>query len=608
MLNISPKKIDRACGSSEVVRKRRSMLRSHSSKGEEIISVVVLSDDSEEEDTNLTFVKYSGNKHDDLIGGSDASEWAQALSQMVNDKNGWHCLYVPKFQSIKAKEKLQFGLLNIYPKNYIQESLIDFACMYINDRCSIDESNIRKLQQNFPKALKARKDVSLNPAVKKSVEPLDDSDIELIPADEVDGKINEQDKAKEEKAELKYLNEVKACRKFFAFPCTFTSRLYETVCGKWDENKMKKIVKSESKHIDPFSVKALFYPFCISSHYILIIVVSPNWLKREIIQGEKFKIPLNEPRPCLVYMDSLSATCAQERKSDAEKAVIKSLQMFWEVSPELSKTEVTWEKLSIPKLKARVPQQEDWYNCGFFVLYFIEILMLRWPSSFPDIEKYKDGIKRILALAVSSPANFKTIRTHLRTLWLRRILSVRTIENFDHVHSLNFPTIDDVCTETDESDIEIKEICASDPLSLIEAEYFDVIQKTSVKAKANGDKDCDNTKSSSSEVPTIVEIYSINGAKDEQSSSSEVSTKEKISNVNGAKDEKPIVSELGKNTATEFAAPKFDETNDAELHSVINGINHVELIEYKETPVISESEVIKKKESNLDLQEIHIRN
>ncbi|KAL5206421.1 hypothetical protein ABZP36_034630 [Zizania latifolia] len=158
------------------------------------------------------------------------------------------------------------------------------------------------------------------------------------------------------------------CRdKFYIFNTYFYSKLEEALSGKGEFVKLRRWWKG----IDIYHRAYIILPIHGTAHWSLIIICIPS---KEINSG-----------PFILHLDSLEI----HHSAKIFDTVAKYLEAEWchlrkNPPPDISISETIWEDLprNIHKEKVQVPQQNNEYDCGIFMLYYIERFMREAPERF----------------------------------------------------------------------------------------------------------------------------------------------------------------------------------------------------------------------------------
>ncbi|KAI2799302.1 hypothetical protein BLOT_014463 [Blomia tropicalis] len=125
-------------------------------------------------------------------------------------------------------------------------------------------------------------------------------------------------------------------------------------------------LKKWTKDVDLFSKDFVFFPLIKDSHWFLAILC---YIGNMISPPEKsFYSEEKVYKPTIIYMDSLSLT----KRNDITKTFQKYLKFEFENTRQGS-ARLHWENFQ--EVYASVPRQNNSYDCGIFVLHYIELFL-----------------------------------------------------------------------------------------------------------------------------------------------------------------------------------------------------------------------------------------
>ncbi|CAM0949412.1 unnamed protein product [Alopecurus aequalis] len=136
-------------------------------------------------------------------------------------------------------------------------------------------------------------------------------------------------------------------------------------------------VRKWTRKIDIFSKDFLFIPVNFSLHWSLIVICHPG----EVVKSEDDEAEKHGKVPCILHMDSLKGT------HTGLKDIIQSYlwEEWTERHPE-SALDVSDKFLNLRFLPLELPQQDNLFDCGLFLLHYVELFLLDAPSSFNPLK------------------------------------------------------------------------------------------------------------------------------------------------------------------------------------------------------------------------------
>ncbi|KAF8692174.1 hypothetical protein HU200_039776 [Digitaria exilis] len=193
------------------------------------------------------------------------------------------------------------------------------------------------------------------------------------------------------------------CRnKFYIFNTYFYGKLEEALGRLGDFSKLRRWWKG----VNIFHQAYIILPIHGTAHWSLVIICMPA---KESISG-----------PIILHLDSLG----MHRSSKILNTVGSYLEEEWRhlkknPSPDTSVSETTWEDLpsTIHKAKVQVPQQTNAYDCGIFMLYYIERFIREAPERL-TIDKVD-----MFSCSWFKPEDASELRQRIRDLLLEEFAS-----------------------------------------------------------------------------------------------------------------------------------------------------------------------------------------
>ena len=124
--------------------------------------------------------------------------------------------------------------------------------------------------------------------------------------------------------------------------------------------KMHSRVKRWTKNVNIFDKKLVIVPICQQSHWYLIIIIKPGQI---IFDAESRQ----NGEPLFLVLDSL--------ESLSGKKSVKNLRLYvkqeW-LAKNPGQPEVSFSKKKMKTVRPRKPEQENFTDCGIFLLHYVE--------------------------------------------------------------------------------------------------------------------------------------------------------------------------------------------------------------------------------------------
>ncbi|XP_031100674.1 ubiquitin-like-specific protease 1D isoform X2 [Ipomoea triloba] len=164
---------------------------------------------------------------------------------------------------------------------------------------------------------------------------------------------------------IRYLQQTKSspdrggCNYHF-FNTYFYNKLKEAMLNKNDKESSFVKLRRWWKGVNLFEKAYLFLPIHESLHWSLVIICIPD---KE-----------DESGPIVLHLDSLMFHCSKPIFNNTRKFLIEEWKILKDEGPHFPIADKIWEKLPrrIEEKEIEVPQQKNDYDCGPFVLFFIE--------------------------------------------------------------------------------------------------------------------------------------------------------------------------------------------------------------------------------------------
>uniref|UniRef100_A0A0E0MPE9 Ubiquitin-like protease family profile domain-containing protein n=1 Tax=Oryza punctata TaxID=4537 RepID=A0A0E0MPE9_ORYPU len=222
------------------------------------------------------------------------------------------------------------------------------------------------------------------------------------------------------------------CRKkFYIFNTYFYSKLEEALLGKGEFVKLRRWWKG----VNIYHTSYIILPIHGTAHWSLIIICIPS---KESNSG-----------PIILHLDSL------ELHSSAKifDTVGRYLEAEWchlrkNPPPDISISETIWDDLpsNIQKEKVQVPQQKNEYDCGIFMLYYIERFIRKAPERFT-----RDNLS-MFSRSWFQPEDASDLRQRIRELLLEEFESARLDEALSEADTSDRSDNEEDATKSGESE------------------------------------------------------------------------------------------------------------------------------------------------------------
>ncbi|KAF0889356.1 hypothetical protein E2562_023656 [Oryza meyeriana var. granulata] len=233
------------------------------------------------------------------------------------------------------------------------------------------------------------------------------------------------------------------CRdKFYIFNTYFYSKLEEALLGKGEFVKLRRWWKG----VNIYHTSYIVLPIHGTAHWSLIIICIPS-------KG-------SNSGPIILHLDSLQL----HSSAKIFDTVGRYLEAEWchlrkNPPPDISISKTIWENLpsNIQKEKVQVPQQKNEYDCGIFMLYYIERFIREAPERFT-----RDNLS-MFSSSWFQPEDASELRQRIRELLLEEFESARLDDALSDADASDRSDNEDDATKSGESEAE----AASDSSEMI---------------------------------------------------------------------------------------------------------------------------------------------
>ncbi|CAM0947401.1 unnamed protein product [Alopecurus aequalis] len=136
-------------------------------------------------------------------------------------------------------------------------------------------------------------------------------------------------------------------------------------------------VRKWTRKIDVFAKDFLFIPVNFSLHWSLIVICHPG----EVVKSEDDEAKKHGKVPCILHMDSLKGS------HSGLKDIIQSyLWEEWKERHPESALDISEKFSNLRFVSLELPQQDNSFDCGLFLLHYAELFLMDAPSSFNPLK------------------------------------------------------------------------------------------------------------------------------------------------------------------------------------------------------------------------------
>uniref|UniRef100_A0ACD5Z9L2 Uncharacterized protein n=1 Tax=Avena sativa TaxID=4498 RepID=A0ACD5Z9L2_AVESA len=136
-------------------------------------------------------------------------------------------------------------------------------------------------------------------------------------------------------------------------------------------------VRKWTRKIDIFAKDFLFIPVNFSLHWSLIVICHPG----EVVTSGDDEAEKHGKVPCILHMDSLKGS------HSGLKDIIQSyLWEEWKERHPESALDISDKFSNLRFVPLELPQQDNSFDCGLFLLHYVELFLMGAPSSFNPLK------------------------------------------------------------------------------------------------------------------------------------------------------------------------------------------------------------------------------
>ncbi|TKV92127.1 hypothetical protein SEVIR_9G143200v4 [Setaria viridis] len=136
-------------------------------------------------------------------------------------------------------------------------------------------------------------------------------------------------------------------------------------------------VRKWTRKINVFEKDFLFIPVNFNLHWSLIVICYPG----EVATSKDGDAKLAAELPCILHMDSLKGS------HTGLKDIIQSyLWEEWKERHPESASDISDKFLNLRFVSLELPQQDNSFDCGLFLLHYVELFLMDAPSNFNPLK------------------------------------------------------------------------------------------------------------------------------------------------------------------------------------------------------------------------------
>lgn len=139
-------------------------------------------------------------------------------------------------------------------------------------------------------------------------------------------------------------------------------------------------VRKWTRKVDIFGKDYIFIPVNFNLHWSLIVICHPG----DVASFKVEDLKRSEKVPCILHMDSIKGTHA-----GLKKLVQSYLCEEWKERHKDTSEDVASKFLNLRFIPLELPQQENSFDCGLFLLHYLELFLAEAPVSFSPLKLKK---------------------------------------------------------------------------------------------------------------------------------------------------------------------------------------------------------------------------
>ncbi|KAH9690386.1 putative ubiquitin-like-specific protease 2B [Citrus sinensis] len=139
-------------------------------------------------------------------------------------------------------------------------------------------------------------------------------------------------------------------------------------------------VRKWTRKVDIFGKDYIFIPVNFNLHWSLIVICHPG----DVASFKVEDLKRSEKVPCILHMDSIKGTHA-----GLKKLVQSYLCEEWKERHKDTSEDVSSKFLNFRFIPLELPQQENSFDCGLFLLHYLELFLAEAPVSFSPLKLKK---------------------------------------------------------------------------------------------------------------------------------------------------------------------------------------------------------------------------
>ncbi|GAB4861353.1 hypothetical protein Ancab_036515 [Ancistrocladus abbreviatus] len=181
--------------------------------------------------------------------------------------------------------------------------------------------------------------------------------------------------------------------------------LDKNTSSAFDAKAAFQCVRKWTRKFDLFEKDYVFIPVNYNLHWSLIVICHPG----EVVSFEDEETCKSSKVPCILHMDSIRGSHA-----GLKNLVQSYLWEEWKERRKETSEDISSKFLNLRFVPLELPQQENCYDCGLFLLHYVELFVTQAPANFNPFKITR--FSNFLNVDWFMPAEVSLKRAHIQKL------------------------------------------------------------------------------------------------------------------------------------------------------------------------------------------------
>ncbi|KAJ0964332.1 hypothetical protein J5N97_029454 [Dioscorea zingiberensis] len=190
-------------------------------------------------------------------------------------------------------------------------------------------------------------------------------------------------------------------------------------------------VRKWTRKVNVFEKDYIFIPVNFNLHWSLLVICHPG----EVVNFKDFGTKESSKVPCILHMDSIKGS-----HSGLKNIIQSYLCEEWKEKHPESSEDNSSKFLNLRFVSLELPQQENSFDCGLFLLHYVELFLKEAPVNFSPFKMIKKH-SNFLNVDWFLPAEASLKRSFIRKL-IYELLKESSHKEAPDVHCSNHPLVE----------------------------------------------------------------------------------------------------------------------------------------------------------------------